>query len=127
MSDSTNPKTVPADKVAKPTDQEVMVVAKAMDVDNTLDWKSKDHDKTVAISNAKADALHMILGFRAVTGMAGFVSADNAEVAKAKANADAKVAADKAAAAKVAPAAPIPPAPAFIPTPAPTVVQPTAS
>jgi hypothetical protein len=52
--------------VEKPTDEEVEGVARAMDVDEKLDWESKDHDMLIEIENALKDARHMIIGVRAV-------------------------------------------------------------
>jgi hypothetical protein len=99
-------------KVVRPTDDEVTAVAAAMDVDNKLDWHSTEHTNLKNIAVAKEIALSMILGFRAVTGLAGFVSAMKAKAAKYEADREAAMkaqeAADKAAAAaRDAAAAPV--------------------
>lgn len=64
MTEETKPAEKPAEKVVV-TDEQIVFVAKAMDIDNKLEWDSPDHDKQVAILNAKDDAKHMILGFLA--------------------------------------------------------------
>jgi hypothetical protein len=90
-------------KVVRPTDDEVTAVAVAMDVDNKLNWNTKDHADLVAIGIAKERALFALLAFRAASNAAGFVAAVKSAGEKAaadkKAADDAKAAADKAAAA----------------------------
>lgn len=92
--------------VPVPTDQEITVVAKAMDVDGKLDWASTDHDAVVACMNAKADARTMIVGFEAVEHLSDLVAADNARIeAEKQAAIDAQAAAEAEAADKAEAAA----------------------
>jgi hypothetical protein len=51
------------------TNDAVTAVAKAMDVDDRLDWKSTDHEKVVECANAMAEARHFIIGFWAVDAL----------------------------------------------------------
>jgi len=56
-------------KVEVPTEGQIIAVAKAMDVDASLDWESPDHDKVVACINAKEEARHFIIGVHAVRAL----------------------------------------------------------
>jgi hypothetical protein len=64
-------------------ENQIIAVAKAMDIDDKLNWDSTDHDKIVARENAKVIAKQMILGVQAVGKMPAAETEEAAAESKA--------------------------------------------